>query len=223
MIITLDGPAGTGKSSVALQIAMRLGFDFLDTGAMYRAIGLAAIRRQTDLTDARELTFLARHAHIEFDFSKHPPTVTLGGEDVGHLLRSGEATKAASFVAVVPAIRELLVAQQQKIGRERGDLVTEGRDQGTVVFPDAEFKFYLDATPQERARRRVAQLRARGEVVDQNEILSQIIARDTRDANRAVGPLAVPKDARVIDTTSMSQEKVVEHILKVISDSKAAG
>ena len=107
MIITIDGPAGTGKSSVALAVAERLGFDFLDTGAMYRAIGLEALRRQADLEDARELTFIARHARIEFDWSKHPPTVILNGEHVGHLLRSGEATRAASYVAVVPAIREL--------------------------------------------------------------------------------------------------------------------
>jgi cytidylate kinase len=216
MIITLDGPAGTGKSSVALAVAERLGFDFLDTGAMYRAIGLEAVRRQAKLEDARELTFIARHARIEFDWNKHPPGVRLNGEDVGHLLRSGEATSAASYVAVVPAIRELLVAQQQQIGRERKRLVTEGRDQGTVVFPDAPFKFYLDATPQERARRRAAQLRARGEVVDVNEILSQIIARDTRDASRAVGPLAIPGGARVIDSTQLTQEQVIEQIVNEV-------
>jgi len=221
MIITLDGPAGTGKSSVALKVARRLRFDFLDTGAMYRAIGLAALRREANLNDPRELAFIAKHAHIEFDWSKHPPTVTMGGEDVTHLLRSGEATRAASFVAIVPAIRELLVTQQQKIGRERGDLVTEGRDQGTVVFPNAEFKFYLDATPQERARRRVAQLRARGEIVDQEEILREIVARDQRDASRAVGPLAVAKDARVVDSTHMSEDQVVDHIVGVVQPAAA--
>jgi cytidylate kinase len=221
VIITLDGPAGTGKSSVALTIAGRLGFDFLDTGAMYRAIGLEALRREADLSDLRGLAYIARHAKIAFDWKRHPPTVILNGEDVGHLLRSGETTRAASFVAVVPAIRELLVGQQQQIGRERGNLVTEGRDQGSVVFPQADFKFYLDATPQERARRRAAQLRARGEIVDLNEILSQIIARDHRDASRAVGPLAVPKDARVIDTTSMNQDQVVEHIVSQVQSVKA--
>src|SRR5207248_63076 len=117
------------------------------------------------------------------------------------------------YVAVVPAIRELLVADQQRIGRERPDLVTEGRDQGTVVFPHAELKFYLDATPQERARRRAAQLRARGEVVDYQEILNGIMARDTRDATRTVGPLAVPPDAEVIDTTGLTQEQVIAHIV----------
>src|SRR6185437_7883233 len=106
--------------------------------------------------------------------------------------------------------RELLVARQREFAIARGDIVTEGRDQGTVVFPDARFKFYLDATPAERARRRVAQLRARGEIVDYNEVLSQIVARDHRDATRAVGPLAVPPGARVIDTTSLSQDEVVD-------------
>src|SRR5688572_5389280 len=169
MVITIDGPAGTGKSSVALAVAERLGFDFLDTGAMYRAIGLAALRREANLEEPRELTFVARHAKIEFDFSRHPPGVFLNGEPVGHLLRGGDATRAASYVAIVPAIREMLVTQQREIGRQHGNIVTEGRDQGSVVFPDAELKFYLDASPQERARRRVAQLRARGEIVDVNE------------------------------------------------------
>jgi cytidylate kinase len=213
MVITIDGPAGTGKSSVALAVAERLGFDFLDTGAMYRAIGLAALRREAKLDDARELAFIARHAKITFDWDKHPPGVYLNGEPVGHLLRGSEATRAASYVAVVPAIREQLVAQQQQIGRERGNLVTEGRDQGTIVFPQAQLKFYLDASPQERARRRVAQLRHRGEIVDYQEILNGIVARDHRDASRAVGPLAVPPDAETVDTTSMTQEQVIEHIV----------
>ena len=213
MIITIDGPAGTGKSTVAHAVAERLGFDFLDTGAMYRAIGLEALRREADLNDARTLAFIARHARIEFDWSRHPPGVLLCGEPVGHLLRGGEATRAASYVAVVPAIREMLVAEQQRIGRERPNLVTEGRDQGTVVFPHAELKFYLDATPQERARRRVGQLRARGEIVDYQEVLNGIMARDTRDATRTVGPLAVPADAEVIDTTSLTQEQVIDSIV----------
>ncbi len=213
MIITIDGPAGTGKSTVAREVAERLGVDFLDTGAMYRAIGLAAIRRETDLNDAREIAFVARHARIEFNFSRHPPAVFLNGEPVGHLLRSGEVTNAASYVAKVTAIREQLVAQQQKIGRERRRLVTEGRDQGSVVFPRAELKIYLDASPDERARRRASQLRARGETVDVQEIRRQIIERDERDASRAVGPLARPAGAIVIDTTQMTEAEVIERIL----------
>src|SRR5690349_24522976 len=156
MVITIDGPAGTGKSTVAQALAQRLGYDFLDTGAMYRAIGLEALRRNANLEDARELAYLARHLKIEFDWAGHPPGVLLNGEPVGHLLRGGEATRAASYVAAVPAVREMMVEQQRQIGKELGRLVTEGRDQGSVVFTDADLKFYLDATPAERAKRRVA-------------------------------------------------------------------
>ncbi|MGD0462659.1 MAG: (d)CMP kinase [Tepidisphaeraceae bacterium] len=213
MIITIDGPAGTGKSTVAQTVARELGFDFLDTGAMYRAIGLAALRRNANLEDGRELSYVARLAKISFDFSMQPPGVSLNGEPVGHLLRAGETTRAASFVAAVPAVRELLVRQQQEIGAARPNLVTEGRDQGSVVFPNAELKFYLDATPVERARRRANQLRARGEVVDIAQLQNQIMDRDRRDAKRAVGPLAVPKDSEVIDTTSLSLQEVVDRIV----------
>jgi cytidylate kinase len=213
MIITIDGPAGTGKSTVAQSVARDLGFDFLDTGAMYRAIGLAALRRQVNLQDEREITYVARIAKIFFDFSTHPPGVLLNGEPVGHLLRAGDATRAASFVATVPAVRDILVKQQQEIGNSRPNLVTEGRDQGTVVFPQAELKFYLDATPAERARRRADQLRARGELVDISMIQDQIMDRDWRDARRAVGPLATPPDAEVIDTTELPLKSVVERIV----------
>ncbi|MEO6434371.1 MAG: (d)CMP kinase [Tepidisphaeraceae bacterium] len=223
MVITIDGPAGTGKSTVAQSLAKRLGFDFLDTGAMYRAVGLEALRRNANLEDPRELAFIARHAKIDFDWSKHPPGVMLNGDSVGHLLRGGEATRAASYVAVVGAIREMLVAQQQQIGAERKNLVTEGRDQGTVVFPQAAFKFYLDASPHERAKRRAAQLRARGEIVDIADILGQIVSRDTRDATRAVGPLSVAADAEVIDTTALSQQEVVERMAERVRSGQRVG
>jgi cytidylate kinase len=213
MVITIDGPAGTGKSTVALAVAARLRFDFLDTGAMYRALGLAALRREVDLEDARELTFVARLAKVTFDWSRHPPGVLLNGEPVGHLLRGSDCTRAASYIAVVPAVREMLVAQQRQIGHERGNVVSEGRDQGTVVFPEAELKVYLDADPHERARRRVAQLRSRGEIVDHAEILAGILARDHRDASRATGPLAKPADAVLIDTTELVEPQVTDLIV----------
>jgi cytidylate kinase len=222
MIITIDGPAGTGKSTVAHAVAERLGFDFLDTGAMYRAIGLEALRREADLTDPRGLAFIARYCRIEFDWAKRPPGVLLNGGPVGHLLRSSDATRAASYVAQVPAIREQLVADQQRIGRERPNLVTEGRDQGTVVFPHADFKFYLDATPAERARRRAAQLRQRGEIIDQNEIQNQIVDRDQRDTSRTVGPLAVPSDALTVDTTDMTLDQVIDAIVARVRTGRSA-
>lgn len=213
MVITIDGPAGTGKSTVARRVAAELGFGFLDTGAMYRAVGLEAVRRQADLNDARQLAFIARHCRIEFDWSAMPPAVILNGEVVSHLLRSGEATRAASYVAVVPAIREMMVEQQRRIGHDRGNLVTEGRDQGSVVFPAAGLKVYLDATPDERARRRSAELRARGETVDLAEIRQQIIDRDTRDSTRSASPLTKPHDAIVIDTTHLTIDDVIAQIV----------
>ena len=215
MIITIDGPAGTGKSTVAREVAERLGFDFLDTGAMYRAVALEVVRRRADLRDVRELGFIARHCRITFDWSRRPPGVLLNDEPVAHLLRGSEVTSAASHVAAVPAVREQLVSQQQRIGAEHGNLVTEGRDQGTVVFPDALLKIYLDATPAERARRRVAQLRARGEIAHQEEVLREILERDQRDSTRAVGPLAVPPGAQVIDTTKVTEEQVIEQIVSL--------
>jgi cytidylate kinase len=216
MVITIDGPAGTGKSTVARTVAQRLGFNFLDTGAMYRAIGLAALRREVSLQDARELAFVARHCRVEFDWSKNPPGVLLNSEPVGHLLRGTDATEAAKFVAQVPAIRYKLVEEQRRIGHEHGNLVTEGRDQGSVVFPDAPFKFYLTATSEERAHRRARELRARGEIVDEKTILREIMDRDAKDQSRAVGPLAIPDGAVVVDTTRLSMEEVVERIVTTV-------
>jgi cytidylate kinase len=209
MVITIDGPAGTGKSTVSRAVAKRLGFDFLDTGAMYRAIGLAAIRRGVAMDNARELAFVAEHCRVEFDWSKAPPGVLLNGESVGHLLRGTDATEAAKFVAQVPAIRNKLVEDQRRIGREHGRLLTEGRDQGSVVFPDAAFKFFLTATPEERAHRRARELRTRGEIVDEKEILRQIVERDRLDSSRAVGPLKVPDGAETVDTTRLTMEQVI--------------
>ncbi len=220
MIITIDGPAGSGKSTVAEEVARRLGFAFLNTGHMYRALGLAAHRREIDLNNHIELVYIAKHAKIEFDWTKYPPAVILNGEKVTHLLGSREASEAASYVAVVPQIRELMVVQQREIGKARGDVVTEGRDQGTIVFPTAEFKFYIDATPDERARRRYNQLHARGEHVELKEILDQILARDKRDRERLVGPLEKPKDATEIDSTSLSFDEVVRVIISAVERKK---
>jgi cytidylate kinase len=210
MIVTIDGPAGTGKSTVAQAVAARLGAAFLDTGAMYRAIGLAAMRGGVGLEDAEAVGRMAERVSVGFDFSTTPPAVLLDGQSVGEVIRTPEVTKAASAVAAAPAVRAVLVREQQRIGREWPNLVTEGRDQGSVVFPQAEVKFYLDAAPEERARRRVEQLRARGQNVEYEEVLKEIVARDGRDAGRAVGPLKVPVGAIVLDTTGLSPGEVID-------------
>ncbi len=213
MIITIDGPAGTGKSTAARTVAQRLGFDFLDTGAMYRAVGFAALRRNADMNDARELAYIAGLCRIEFDWNLQPPGVILNGERVDHRLRGAEPTSAASHVAKVPAVRTLMVEQQRRIGLSRPNLVTEGRDQGSVVFPHAELKFYLDAAAEVRADRRTKELRARGENPDYHEILRQIKERDYRDSHREVGPLTIPPDAELIDTNGLTIEDVVSRII----------
>ena len=162
---------------------------------MYRAVGLAVLRAGVVLEDIGAVAEVAHRSTVSFDWSQRPPIVLLDGVPVAQLLRGPETTRAASLVAVVPDVREVLVREQQRIG-ERPNLVTEGRDQGTVVFPQAELKFFLDATPEERARRCAGQLKASGEA-DYDEILREIIIRDRRDAGRAVGPLAVPWPRRL--------------------------
>lgn len=222
MVITIDGPAGSGKSTVAEEVARRLGIAFLNTGHMYRAIGLAARRREIDLTNQIELAYVARHARIEFDWTKFPPPVVLNGEKVTHLLGGRDVSEAASYVALVPAIRDQMVRQQREIGRELVDLVTEGRDQGTIVFPDAAFKIYVDASPEERARRRFTQLRNRGERIDFQEVLDQILVRDKRDRERLVGPLEKPADALEIDSTKLDFDQVVRQIIGLAEARKPA-
>lgn len=221
MVITIDGPAGTGKSTVSRRVAEILGFDFLDTGAMYRAIGLEAIRREVPFDNARELAFVAAHCRIEFDWTKRPPGVLLNGEPVGHLLRGNQATEAAKYVAQVPAIRAKLVEEQRAIGKARGNLVTEGRDQGSLVFPDARFKFFLNATLDERARRRTRELRGRGEFVEEEDIRRQIQDRDDRDSRREIGPLKKPEGAIEIDTTRLTMDQVIDRIVQTVRDAKA--
>jgi len=216
MILTIDGPAGTGKSSVAQAVAQELGFNFLDTGAMYRAVALAALRDHADLNNNDLLGELAKSLRIDFDFKRVPPLLLLNDEPVTRQLRDEKTTQAASVIAQSPAVRQVLVAHQQEIGRTHKNLVSEGRDQGSVVFPQAMYKFYLDATPAERARRRAAQLEARGESVDLQELLNHILERDQRDSTRSSGPLKIPTGAIVIDTTELTQPQVIERIVAAV-------
>lgn len=216
MIVTIDGPAGTGKSTVAQRLARRLGLQVLDTGAMYRAITLVVLDAGVDPRDVSAVAGAAAGAELRFDFTNDPPVLFANGIAVGDAIRSARVTSQVSTVAGHPAIRAAMVAAQRAIAAEHPHLVTEGRDQGSVVFPDAEVKFYLDASVEVRARRRLAELLARehDRAVDDAErlarVLADIEARDRSDRERAVGPLRTPEDAIVIDTGDRSIDEVVE-------------
>lgn len=208
MIVAIDGPAGAGKSSVARAVAGRLGFAHMDTGAMYRAITLAALSGRIDLTDQRQLE--AAVDAIEMDLES--AIVRLGGEDVTARLRTSEVTDAVSAVAAQPLVRAALVPLQKALARDH-DVVVEGRDIGTVVFPDAEVKIYLTASAQERVRRRMRQL---GDVMDGATLEDEIRARDTADASRPLSPLQQAPEAHRIDSTEMTLDDVTDAIVELV-------
>jgi cytidylate kinase len=217
-IVTIDGPSGVGKSTLSRRVAAVLGYTYLDTGAMYRAVALFFKRRQIDLEDDQAV----RSALSALDIQLFPPTkedgdvgVLVNGEDVSHAVRTPELGMLASRVSAIAAVRARLTAMQQAIGR-CGKIVAEGRDTGTVVFPAAAWKFYLDADPRERARRREAQLRAAGQEVDAEELLRQTLKRDRDDQERVLAPLKKAKDATSIDTTCLDIEAVCATILEKI-------
>jgi cytidylate kinase len=207
MIVTIDGPAGAGKSSAAKALARRLGFDYLDTGAMYRVVTLAALRAGADLRDQEALARVLDSMRLEMP----PGRVLLDGEDVSEPIRTAEVTAASGAVADSPVVRRRLVAMQQTQARGR-NLVSEGRDQGTFVFPDAACKFFLSAALEERARRRGAELAARAEAVAPDALLAQIDARDRRDAARDLAPMRPAADAVILDSTGLTLEQVVDRM-----------
>lgn len=215
LIVTIDGPAGSGKSAAALQLAGRLGIPHLDTGAMYRAVALDALEHNI-LNDPDRIAQRSRLLALTFDWSVTPAAIHLNGRNVSELIRQPQVTAITYVAADNPWVRETLVSQQRAIGRECGSLVTEGRDQGTIVFPQADYKFYLNAHPEERARRRIAQLAAKGISAEQSDVLNQILQRDMRDQARAVGPLARPQDAIELDTTDLTLDETVEEMIKHI-------
>ena len=207
MIITIDGPAGAGKSSAARSLAKRLGFEFLDTGAMYRAVALAALRAAIPFTDEAALEQLLETVTLDIGYGR----ITLNGEDVNREIRTARVTAATGPAADSAVVRRRLVALQRDAAVGR-DTVSEGRDQGTIVFPDAECKFFLFADPLERARRRQGEMASRGEIVDLDVVLQAQTERDRRDAARDIAPMKPAADAVLLDTSGLSPAEVVDRM-----------
>ena len=218
MIITIDGPAASGKSTAARLLAERLDASFLDTGAMYRAVTLAAMQAGVDMSDEDKLLDVIEKSEFQFSVTDDTMAVCINGTDVTEQLRSPDITANARYIASCPKTRSELVEMQRQFAAGRKKIVTEGRDQGTVAFPDADIKFYLVADSAVRARRRQADLRARGGDQSLEQIQKAIEERDKSDQNRAVGPLKPAKDAVIIDTTDLSIDGVVEKLLNFVKE-----
>jgi cytidylate kinase len=215
-IITIDGPAGSGKSTISRAVAARFSYAYLDTGAMYRAVGLQASLAGIDPQDTKELSKILAGLDLEILPGDGDSRVILHKKDVSLEIRTAEMGMMASKVSAIPVVREKLTEIQQKIGR-RGSIVVEGRDMGTVVFPQAKYKFYLDATPEERARRRTSQLEEKGMAADYEQILEQTRKRDYNDSHRVLAPLKPAQDATIIDSSTMTVKEVVEFISKKVT------
>jgi cytidylate kinase len=213
-VVTIDGPAGAGKSTVARRLSDRLGWRFLDTGAMYRAVTLAGLRSGLDLVNESVLANLVESVRVAMP----PGSVLLDGRDVTEEIRSIEVTEASRFVADSPAVRRRLMDWQRAFAQEQ-DVVTEGRDQGTLVFPDAYRKYFLTATEEERARRRLADYRARGhgDGITFESVLRDLRERDARDAARAIAPMKPAPDAILVDSSGLSIEEVVARLVEDVS------
>ena len=215
-VLTLDGPSGSGKGTISRLVALRLGWHYLDSGALYRAVGIAAGWADIDLSDASALVRLTFDTLIDFsDDAEGEPRVIVNGLDATDALRTETAGAAASAIAAIPEVRSALKDRQRAFRRPPG-LVADGRDMGTVIFPDAQWKVFLTASAEERAERRHKQLSEKGVSVTLPGLLREILARDARDANRAVAPLRPAEDAVRIDTTGLSIDDVVERVLALL-------
>ena len=211
MIVAIDGPAGAGKSSVSRQLAERLGFRFLDTGAMYRAVALAALRSGLTSADSEAIALLAENLRLEFEDRR----VVLDGEDVSQAIRTPEVSSAVYLAADNPSVRARMVELQRQFAAE-ADTVTEGRDQATVAFPHAECKIFLTASPEERARRRHQELAARGERITLEQVLADQNDRDLRDSTRAVGRMERAADAVLVVTDGLTTEQVIDRLEEIV-------
>jgi len=218
LIITIDGPAASGKSTVARLVAERLGASFLDTGAMYRAVTLAAMQAGVEMSDEEKLLEVLDKREIQFASKKSEMTVLIDGVDVTEQIREPKVTANARHIASATRLREKLVQMQREFAAGEERIVTEGRDQGTVAFPNADIKFYLTAEIIERARRRQAELLAKGGSESLEQIQRAIEERDRSDESRAVGPLRPASDAIVVDTTDLNIDEVVEKLLGYVEE-----
>ncbi len=209
--IAIDGPSGAGKSTVAKAIAKKLNIEYIDTGAMYRALGLKMLRLGIPMKDGPALKDLLKETEIDF----RNGNITVDGENVSHLIRTPEVSMAASACSAFPVVREKLVMAQQKMGESKS-VIMDGRDIGTVVFPNAEYKYFITASDEERARRRYKELIEKGQEINYEQVLKDIRERDHNDSNRAASPLKKADDAVEIDTTNMTIEEVVDYICSKI-------
>jgi len=210
-VVAIDGPSGAGKSTIAKRLATRLGFTYIDTGAMYRAVAFWASRQGVDFSDVHRAEQLALAAHIELA----PGRISLNGEDITEEIRTPEMSNGASKISAIPGVRRAMVAKQREIG-ELTSVVMEGRDIGTVVFPQADVKIYLDASPEERVRRRHIELASKGQAISEEQLAAEMRERDQRDSTRADAPLTQAPDAIYFDSSGMGIQEVEEGILKIV-------
>jgi CMP/dCMP kinase len=221
LIIAIDGPVGSGKSTLARRVAALLGYTYLDTGAMYRSVALKAQRRGVSLDASGQLAALAGKTRIDLRQLDGAQQVLLDGEDVTAMIRTPEVAQAASKWAMIPGVRKVLVAEQRRAG-EQGGVVMEGRDIGSVVFPDAQLKIFLTASPEVRAERRWREHQQKGDAIDLARTLEEIKERDQRDLKRATSPLVRAKDAVVVDSTAMESEEVARLVVTLAKEQTTA-
>ncbi len=220
-IITIDGPAGSGKSTTARRVAERLGYSYLDSGALYRAVTWAALQQNLDLQDSERVALLAEQLDLDLQAGENGLRILVHGRDISHEIRMPEVTQAIAPVAANPGVRRALLETQRRFG-EQGGVVAEGRDMGTVVFPDADVKFFMVASLQERAKRRQAELAAKGVAVPLEELMNALQQRDDSDSRRTHSPLLRPQEAIDIDTSRLSIDEQVDLVIRQVLKKRKA-